>query len=356
MKLLCRRPTRCSPPSGWGASRTSRPRRPDGFRRRFEIQPCPPPTRSWRGVRGLRRPGGGDVIYHSGDTVVVDGLERPRVDVAILPINGPVGNMDGADTARFAQDIRARLVVPCHYEMFAFNTADPAEFTAACDASASRTGCCAGRRDELADRPLEREDVPMLDALVELPAGRYARRRAGRGARGRAAARADRPLPGRQRAAGAARTRRPPSCWPTTRRPNVTRGDAEAFCASRRRRGCRAPTSGRRSRAAPTDAVAVGRDFDESLLRCAESGWGAGRCRSPRTRAARARSAPSSSPATSGSGSPTARPTAGASSGGGSYLDTGWGLRACRALPADPERATPTTGFRIAIDPEGRSA
>jgi formylglycine-generating enzyme required for sulfatase activity len=35
---------------------------------------------------------------------------------------------------------------------------------------------------------------------------------------------------------------------------------------------------------------------------------------------------------------------------GGSYLDTGWGLRASRALPADPARATTTTGFRIVID------
>jgi formylglycine-generating enzyme required for sulfatase activity len=35
---------------------------------------------------------------------------------------------------------------------------------------------------------------------------------------------------------------------------------------------------------------------------------------------------------------------------GGSYLDTGWGLRASRAQPADPERATNTTGFRIAIE------
>jgi formylglycine-generating enzyme required for sulfatase activity len=39
---------------------------------------------------------------------------------------------------------------------------------------------------------------------------------------------------------------------------------------------------------------------------------------------------------------------------GGSYLDTGWGLRAPRAQPADPERATPTTGFRIAIDDHRR--
>ena len=37
---------------------------------------------------------------------------------------------------------------------------------------------------------------------------------------------------------------------------------------------------------------------------------------------------------------------------GGSYLDYGWGLRASRSLPADPARATPTTGFRIAIDPD----
>jgi formylglycine-generating enzyme required for sulfatase activity len=35
---------------------------------------------------------------------------------------------------------------------------------------------------------------------------------------------------------------------------------------------------------------------------------------------------------------------------GGSYLDTAWGIRSARALPADPDRATATTGFRIAID------
>ena len=37
---------------------------------------------------------------------------------------------------------------------------------------------------------------------------------------------------------------------------------------------------------------------------------------------------------------------------GGSYLDTAWGVRASRALPADPARATSTTGFRIAVDPD----
>jgi formylglycine-generating enzyme required for sulfatase activity len=37
---------------------------------------------------------------------------------------------------------------------------------------------------------------------------------------------------------------------------------------------------------------------------------------------------------------------------GGSYLDHEWGLRASRSLAADPARATCTTGFRIAIDPD----
>jgi toxoflavin biosynthesis protein ToxD len=34
---------------------------------------------------------------------------------------------------------------------------------------------------------------------------------------------------------------------------------------------------------------------------------------------------------------------------GGSYLDTGWGLRASRVQPTDPERPTNTTGFRVVI-------
>jgi L-ascorbate metabolism protein UlaG (beta-lactamase superfamily) len=68
-------------------------------------------------------------IYHSGDTVRFQGMDellRPHnIDVALLPINGKVGNMSGRDAARLAKDIGARLVIPCHYDMFEFNTADP---------------------------------------------------------------------------------------------------------------------------------------------------------------------------------------------------------------------------------------
>jgi toxoflavin biosynthesis protein ToxD len=39
---------------------------------------------------------------------------------------------------------------------------------------------------------------------------------------------------------------------------------------------------------------------------------------------------------------------------GGSYLDHAWGVRAARTLSADPARATPTTGFRLVIEPWSR--
>jgi L-ascorbate metabolism protein UlaG (beta-lactamase superfamily) len=76
-------------------------------------------------------------VYHAGDTVLYDGmverLETMNVDVALLPINGRAperrvsGNLDGREAAQLAHMIGAGLVIPCHYEMFEFNTADPQE-------------------------------------------------------------------------------------------------------------------------------------------------------------------------------------------------------------------------------------
>ena len=42
------------------------------------------------------------------------------------------GNLDGVEAAKLAHDIGARCVVPCHYELFEFNTASPAPFIAEC--------------------------------------------------------------------------------------------------------------------------------------------------------------------------------------------------------------------------------
>lgn len=81
-------------------------------------------------------------IYHSGDTLRYDGMaEKLRpfgVDVALLPINGRAperrvaGNLWGREAAKLAHDIGAKLVIPCHYDMFEFNTASPEEFVDAC--------------------------------------------------------------------------------------------------------------------------------------------------------------------------------------------------------------------------------
>jgi len=76
-------------------------------------------------------------IYHSGDTVLYDGLverlTKWSIDVALLPINGRLpergvaGNLWGNEAARLARDIRARVVIPCHFHMFEFNTVEPDE-------------------------------------------------------------------------------------------------------------------------------------------------------------------------------------------------------------------------------------
>jgi len=79
-------------------------------------------------------------IYHSGDTVLYEGMVKQLrhwpIDVAILPINGRAperrvaGNLDGPEAAQLAKAIGAKVVIPCHYEMFEFNTASTADFVA----------------------------------------------------------------------------------------------------------------------------------------------------------------------------------------------------------------------------------
>ncbi len=82
-------------------------------------------------------------VYHSGDTRpyegMVDALRAFEIDLAMLPINGwrperrVAGNLWGREAAKFAHDIGAGLVVPCHYDMFTFNTEPPTEFVNTCD-------------------------------------------------------------------------------------------------------------------------------------------------------------------------------------------------------------------------------
>lgn len=80
-------------------------------------------------------------IYHSGDCIPYDGLveqlKRWKIDLALLPINGrdPArgvsGNFTAREAAQLGKDIHAGLVIPCHYEMFEFNSVSPEEFVEA---------------------------------------------------------------------------------------------------------------------------------------------------------------------------------------------------------------------------------
>ena len=86
-------------------------------------------------------------VYHSGDTLWYDGmveiLKPFEVDVAFLPINGNkperkvAGNLNPEEAAQLGKAIGAKLVIPHHYDLFAFNTEDPAYFVAAAQHTAT---------------------------------------------------------------------------------------------------------------------------------------------------------------------------------------------------------------------------
>jgi L-ascorbate metabolism protein UlaG (beta-lactamase superfamily) len=84
----------------------------------------------------------GFTLYHSGDTLwhegLVEALLPHRCDVMFLPINGNkperrvAGNLNGTEAAALAKACGTRLVIPCHYDMFEFNTETPEEFETTC--------------------------------------------------------------------------------------------------------------------------------------------------------------------------------------------------------------------------------
>jgi L-ascorbate 6-phosphate lactonase len=82
-------------------------------------------------------------LYHSGDTCIYEGLHQKlrrwaNIDVMFIPINGRdakrysdniIGNMTYQEAVDLAGLIKPGLVVPCHYEMFRFNSESPQLFT-----------------------------------------------------------------------------------------------------------------------------------------------------------------------------------------------------------------------------------
>jgi len=78
-------------------------------------------------------------IFFAGDTAYADffsGLRRRLgpIDLALLPINGNdpargvAGNLNAREAVELGKAIGNGMIIPCHYDMFTFNTADPIVF------------------------------------------------------------------------------------------------------------------------------------------------------------------------------------------------------------------------------------
>lgn len=77
--------------------------------------------------------GKGPRVYVTGDTdyhELLASAAKHSPDVMITCINGGFNNLSHHEAARLAADVRPRVAIPCHYDMFPDNGADPAQFRA----------------------------------------------------------------------------------------------------------------------------------------------------------------------------------------------------------------------------------
>ena len=68
-------------------------------------------------------------VYYAGDTsLTLDRLTVPmeiKPEVAILPINGAFGNLDGYQAAEYAGLLGCKVCIPCHFWTFPLHHGDP---------------------------------------------------------------------------------------------------------------------------------------------------------------------------------------------------------------------------------------
>lgn len=68
-------------------------------------------------------------VYYAGDTALTcDRLRTPmeiKPEIAILPINGAFGNLDGYQAAEYAGKLGCKVCVPCHFWTFPLHHGDP---------------------------------------------------------------------------------------------------------------------------------------------------------------------------------------------------------------------------------------
>ena len=86
-------------------------------------------------------------VYHTGDTSYcpkkMEEVIALKPDVVLPCINGTFGNMDGIEAARLANDVNAKVAIPCHFWFFIAQNlraeGQPAAFLEACSSHAPNT-------------------------------------------------------------------------------------------------------------------------------------------------------------------------------------------------------------------------
>ena len=82
----------------------------------------------------VMRFGSGPSIYVTGDTdhseLLLD-VTKHKPDAVITCINGGFNNLSHWEAADLVGKIKPKVAIPCHYDMFADNSADPQQFRAA---------------------------------------------------------------------------------------------------------------------------------------------------------------------------------------------------------------------------------
>ncbi len=83
---------------------------------------------------------GGKMLYHAGDTILYQGMmeflrkKAPAYDVCFLPVNGRdekresigiIGNLQPEEALELAHELKAKLLIPMHNDLFAINHLDP---------------------------------------------------------------------------------------------------------------------------------------------------------------------------------------------------------------------------------------
>ena len=86
----------------------------------------------------------GRIIYFMGDAAFRTDMRdcignQGSIDILLVPINGRFGNPDAREAAYFTQMFSPRIVVPCHFWLFAEHGGDPGEFAIVCAEKAPET-------------------------------------------------------------------------------------------------------------------------------------------------------------------------------------------------------------------------